>query len=176
MPLSPASEALPDDRGRAPGLTRRALLASSAAGLALLVAGCTSSGKNPAEPVTDRQAEAMAAQVRVQAALVVAYRAAAKADPGLASATATLATQAGQQLDRLRAAAPVARSSSSASSASASASPAPPAGQDPKAWLAAQVSATADSHAAACVQQVGARSALLGSIAAGLRGQVGQLT
>jgi len=176
MPLSPASEALPDDRGRAPGLTRRALLASSAAGLALLVAGCTSSGKNPAEPVTDRQAEAMAAQVRVQAALVAAYRAAAKADPGLASATATLATQAGQQLDRLRAAAPVARSSSSASSASASASPAPPAGQDPKAWLAAQVSATADSHAAACVQQVGARSALLGSIAAGLRGQVGQLT
>jgi len=176
MPLSPASEALPADRGRAPGLTRRALLASSAAGLALLVAGCTSSGKNPAEPVTDRQAEAMAAQVRVQAALVAAYRAAAKADPGLASATATLATQAGQQLDRLRAAAPVARSSSSASSASASASPAPPAGQDPKAWLAAQVSATADSHAAACVQQVGARSALLGSIAAGLRGQVGQLT
>lgn len=177
MPLSPASEAVPDDRGRAPGLTRRALLASSAAGLALLVAGCTSSGKNPAEPVTDRQAEAMAAQVRVQAALVAAYRAAAKADPGLASATATLANQAGQQLDRLRAAAPVARSSSSASSASASpAPPGPPAGQDPKAWLAAQVSATADSHAAACVQQAGARSALLGSIAAGLRGQAGQLT
>jgi hypothetical protein len=176
MPPSPASEAPPDDRGRAPGLTRRALLASSAAGLALLVAGCTSSDKNPAEPVTDRQAEAMAAQVRVQTTLVAAYRAAAKADPGLASATATLATQAGQQLDRLRAAAPVARSTSASSASSASAPPAPPAGQDPKSWLAAQVSATADSHAAACVQQVGARSALLGSIAAGLRGQVGQLT
>ena len=177
MPFSPASEALPDDSGRAPGLTRRALLASSAAGLALLVAGCTSSAKNPAEPVTDRQAEAMAAQVRVQAALVAAYRAAAKADPALGSATATLATQAGQQLDRLRAAAPGTRSSASgSSSASSSAPPAPPAGQDAKAWLAAQVTATADSHAAACVQQVGARSALLGSIAAGLRGQAGQLT
>src|SRR6185312_17559972 len=113
-----------------------------------------------------------AAQVRVQEQLVVAYRAAAKADPALASATATLATQAGQQLDRLRAAAPGARSSSSASS---SAPPAPPAGQDATAWLAAQVSATAASHAAACVQQVGARAALLGSIAAGLRGQAGQL-
>jgi hypothetical protein len=38
------------------------------------------------------------------------------------------------------------------------------------------VTATADSHAAACVQQVGARAALLGSIAAGLRGQAGQLS
>jgi len=175
MPFSPASEALPDDSGRAPGLTRRALLASSAAGLALLVAGCTASGKNPAEPVTDRQAEAMAAQVRVQAALVSAYRAAAKADSALGSVTATMATQAGQQLDRLRAAAPGTRSSASGSSSS-SAPPAPAAGQDAKAWLAAQVTATADSHAAACVQQVGARSALLGSIAAGLRGQAGQLT
>lgn len=173
MPFSPASEAARDDSGRPPGLTRRALLTSSAAGLALLVAGCTSSGAPPAEPVTDRQAQAMAAQVRVQEQLVAAYRAAAKADPGLASATATLAAQAGQQLDRLRAAAPGARSSSSASS---SAPPAPPAGQDATAWLAGQVSATADSHAAACVQQVGARAALLGSIAAGLRGQAGQLT
>lgn len=171
MPPSPAPEAPPDDSGRAPGLTRRALLASSAAGLALLVAGCTSSDKTATQPVTDRQAEAMAAQVRVQAALVAAYRAAATADPALASATATLATQAGQQLDRLRAAAPGRHRSTSSS-----APPAPPAGQDPKAWLAAQVTATADSHAAACVLQVGARAALLGSIAAGLRGQAGQLT
>jgi hypothetical protein len=37
------------------------------------------------------------------------------------------------------------------------------------------VAAAADSHAAACLGQSGARAALLGSIAAGLRGQAGQL-
>jgi hypothetical protein len=175
MPFSPLHDSPADGTSSARGLTRRGLLASAAAGLALLVAGCTSSSGKTAEPVTDRQAEAMAAQVRVQAALVAAYRAAGKADPGVASATASLATQAGQQLDRLRAAAPGARTPASGSSA-ASSSAAPPAGQDPKAWLAAQVTATADSHAAACVAQVGARAALLGSIAAGLRGQAAQLT
>jgi hypothetical protein len=171
MPLSPTSA----PGSPAPALTRRGLLASSAAGLALLVAGCTSSSGTTVEPVTDRQAAAMAAQVRAQAALVAAYRAAAKADPAVASATATLAAQAGRQLDRLKAAAPDARSRASASSAAAS-SPAPPAGQDPTAWLATQVRATAESHAAACVEQVGARAALLGSIAAGLRGQAARLS
>ena len=175
MPFSPAFDAPADGAAAAPGLTRRGLLASSAAGLALLVAGCTSSSGNAGEPVTDRQAQAMAAQVRVQEALVAAYRAAATADPALASATATLAAQAGKQLDRLRAAAPGARSSASRSSATTS-GPTPPTGQDPKAWLAAQVRAAADSHAAACVAQLGARAALLGSIAAGVRGQAGQLT
>jgi hypothetical protein len=48
-------------------------------------------------------------------------------------------------------------------------------GPDPKAWLRAQVAATADSHAGAAVDQSGARAALLGSIAAGLRGQDGRL-
>jgi hypothetical protein len=37
------------------------------------------------------------------------------------------------------------------------------------------VSAAAASHAAACVEQSGARAALLGSIAAGLAGQDGRL-
>jgi hypothetical protein len=157
-----------------PGLTRRGLLASSAGALALLVSGCTSSGQQH-DRVTDRQAAAMAAQVRVQEALVAAYRAAGKADPGVASATRELAAQAGQQLDRLRAAAPGA-AASGRSTATASSTAAPAAGQDAKAWLAARVTATADSHATACVQQVGARAALLGSIAAGLRGQTAQLS
>ncbi|MCW2741550.1 MAG: hypothetical protein JWR45_1972, partial [Blastococcus sp.] len=38
-----------------------------------------------------------------------------------------------------------------------------------------QVAAAATSHAAACLDQSGARAALLGSIAAGLRGQDGRL-
>ena len=37
-------------------------------------------------------------------------------------------------------------------------------------WLRERVSAAAGAHAAACVEQTGARAALLGSIAAGLRG------
>ena len=43
------------------------------------------------------------------------------------------------------------------------------------AWLRGQVAAAATSHAAACLEQSGARAALLGSIAAGLRGQDGRL-
>ncbi|TFV47185.1 hypothetical protein E4P43_15620, partial [Blastococcus sp. TF02A-35] len=39
-----------------------------------------------------------------------------------------------------------------------------------QAWLRAQVAVAATSHAAACLGQTGARSALLGSVAAGLRG------
>jgi hypothetical protein len=42
-------------------------------------------------------------------------------------------------------------------------------------WLRGQVAAAADSHATASVDQSGARAALLGSIAAGLRGQDGRL-
>ncbi|MGK5112206.1 hypothetical protein MY520_09365, partial [Geodermatophilus sp. CPCC 205506] len=59
---------------------------------------------------------------------------------------------------------------SPSASASASAAAAPPAGGDVRGWLRDQVSAAADAHAAACVEQTGARAALLGSIAAGLRG------
>ena len=80
---------------------------------------------------------------------------------------AELAAQADEQLTRLRAA---------ARKLGASASPvAAPAGGDTRAWLRGQVAAAATSHATASVDQSGARAALLGSIAAGLRGQDGRL-
>lgn len=164
-----------------PVLTRRGLLAGSA-GLALLLAGCTSSGGRKDATVTNRQADAMVAQVPVQQQVVAAYAAAKAADPALGAPLADLAAQAGQQLDRLTAAAPGSASSSpaarssGASSSTAATSAAVPPGQDPRAWLRAQVVAAADSHTAACVQQSGARAALLGSVAAGLRGQAGRLS
>ena len=148
--------------------SRRTLLAASAAGLGALLVGCTSNdGK---APVTEQQADQLAGQVSAQQALVDAFAAAAAADPAVGTAVADLATQVTQQLDRLKAAAP-----GPSSSASSSAAAAVPAGQDPRAWLGSQVTATADSHAKACVDQSGARAALLGSIAAGLRGMAGQL-
>jgi hypothetical protein len=159
----------------APGLTRRSLFAGSAAGLALFVAGCTSSGGRRDAVVTDHQVDALAAQVTVQQTLVAAYAVAGTAAPSLGTEVADLAAQAGAQLARLKAASPGSRASRSAASASAAA-PAVPAGQDPRAWLRGQVTAAADSHAAACLEQSGARAALLGSIAAGLRGQVQRLS
>jgi hypothetical protein len=147
-----------------PGFSRRALLAASAAGLATLVVGCTAEEADPREQVTSEQADELAAQVAVQEALVTAYAAAGAADPALATAVAEQAAQAQEQLDRLKAAAPGASSSAAASSGA-------PAGPDAKAWLRTQVADTAASHAAACLDQSGARAALLGSIAAGLRGQ-----
>jgi hypothetical protein len=160
-----------------PALSRRSLLAGSAAGLALLVAGCTSSptGRKD-DAATSTQADALAKQVPVQQAVVAAYAAAQAADAALGEQTAELATQAGQQLTRLRAAAPGPTSSRSAASSGTSGATAVPAGQDPQAWLRDQLSAAADSHAAACLPQSGARAALLGSIAAGLRGQVAALS
>ena len=147
--------------------SRRTLLAASAAGLGALLVGCTSNdGK---APVTAQQADQLAGQVSTQQALVDAFAAAAAADPALGTAVADLATQVTKQLDRLKAAAPGPSSSASSSAAAV------PAGQDPRAWLGSQVTATADSHAKACVDQTGARAALLGSIAAGLRGMAGQL-
>ena len=143
---------------------RRTLLAASAAGIAVLAAGCTSAPAVVHPPVTDRQAQALAAQVTVQEALVAAYTAAGAADPAVKTAVATLASQADEQLHALRAAAPGTRSSSSAPSTAS------PQG-DARAWLRGQVAATATSHATACLDQSGARAALLGSIAAGLRGQ-----
>lgn len=158
---------------RPPGFSRRTLLAASAMGLALLSTGCTSSPADEREQVTDEQADELAAQVAVQAALVAAFAAAGKADPALAVAVPELAAQAEQQLERLRAAAPGASSSSASSSPAAPA--AAPAGPEAKAWLRGQVAAAAGSHAAACLDQSGARAALLGSVAAGLRGQDGRL-
>ena len=159
-----------------PALTRRSVLVGSAAGLALLVAGCTSSSTagERDDAATSRQAEALAKQVPVQQSVVAAYAAAKAADPALGGQTASLAGQAAQQLSRLKAAAPGRTSSRSAAASSTGA--AVPAGQDPQAWLRGQVSAAADSHTTACLAQSGARAALLGSIAAGLRGQAAALS
>jgi enoyl-[acyl-carrier-protein] reductase (NADH) len=151
--------------------SRRTLLAASAAGLAVLVTGCTSSSGGGQEKVTTEQADSLAEQVAVQERLVAAYAAAGSADPALRAAVTVLAQQAGEQLDRLKAASP---GRGSASTAPASGSVAKP-GPDPRAWLRQQVAEAARSHATACVAQTGARAALLGSIAAGLRGQAGRL-
>ena len=151
-------------------LSRRSFLAASAAGLALLASGCTSGNGEAGEPVTAAQVDSLAAQVTAQEALVAACAAAASADAALGREVTALADQAAQQLERLRAAAPGGAASGSSGSA------APPAvGADPRGWLRAQVVATADSHAAACLEQSGARAALLGSIAAGLRGSAARL-
>jgi hypothetical protein len=152
-----------------PGFSRRTLLAASAAGLAFLVTGCTAPAADEREKVTSRQADELGAQVAVQEAVVSAFVAAGAADPALAAEVADLAAQADEQLARLRAAAP--GSSTSASASSGGAPPAP----DTRAWLRGQVAASAASHATACLDQSGARAALLGSIAAGLAGQDGRL-
>jgi hypothetical protein len=152
-----------------PGFPRRTLLAASAAGLALLAVGCTSAPADERETVTIEQADELAAQVAVQEALVAAYASAATADPALGAQVADLAGQAEEQLARLRAAAPGGASSAASSAGEA------PAGPDARAWLRGQVAAAATSHATACVDQSGARAALLGSIAAGLSGQDGRL-
>jgi hypothetical protein len=150
-----------------PAFSRRTLLAASAAGLAVLAAGCSSPPADPRETVTSEQADELAGQVAVQESLVAAYASAGAADPALAGEVAELAAQADAQLTRLRAASPGATASPSSAAA--------PAGADPRAWLREQVAATATSHATASVDQSGARAALLGSIAAGLRGQDGRL-
>ena len=148
--------------------TRRTLLAASAAGFAVAVAGCTSSSSADEEDtVTSEQADELAAQVTVQETLVAAYDRASGADPALATAVADLATQAAEQLDRLRAASPGDHPAGEPMGS-------PPAGaaQD---WLRAQVAVAATSHATACLDQSGARAALLGSISAGLRGHEARL-
>ncbi|MGY1604811.1 hypothetical protein [Geodermatophilus sp. SYSU D00815] len=152
-----------------PLLSRRTLLAGTAAGLGLLLVGCTS-GDDDAAAVTPEQADELAGQVPVQEALVAAFTAAAAADPALGAQVADLAAQAAEQLDRLRAAAP---GTSPAASSPAGTGPASPA--EATGWLRAQVATAADSHASACLEQTGARAALLGSLAAGLRGMDGRL-
>jgi hypothetical protein len=150
--------------------SRRSLLVAALAGTALAVTACTGEAGDAADAVTPAQVDQLAAQVQVQEALVAAFTQAFAASPELATAAAPQADQAQAQLDRLRAAAPGAAASSSAAG--------PPAAVDPagaRAWLRAQVAAAADAHAAACPDFTGGRAALLGSIAAGLRGQDGQL-
>jgi hypothetical protein len=152
-----------------PGFSRRTLLAASTAGLAFLATGCTSPSADEREKVTGEQADELTAQVAVQETLVSAFVAAGAADPALAGQVSDLAAQADQQLARLRAAVP--GSSASPSSPAGAAPPAPAT----RAWLREQVAAAARSHATACLDQSGARAALLGSIAAGLAGQDGRL-
>jgi hypothetical protein len=149
-------------------LPRRTFLVASAAGAALLVAGCTSSG-DEAPTVTAQQVDQLAGQLAVQEALVAAFATATQADPALGSGIADLTGQVQAQLARLRAAAP-----GPSGGAAAPSSAAPPAGPDARAWLRTQVATAATSHATACLDQSGARAALLGSIAAGLRGQDGR--
>lgn len=153
---------------RPPGFSRRTMLAASAAGLALVATGCTSSPPAERERVTGEQADQLLGQVGVQETLVAAFTAAGAADPALAGQVADLAAQAGAQLERLRDAAPGATPSSTSPGT-------PPSPPEARSWLRAQVAAAATSHATACVTQSGARAALLGSISAGLRGQDGRL-
>jgi hypothetical protein len=154
--------------------SRRSFLAvASAAGVALLVPACTSDGTGGEEPVTAAQADSLADQVTVQRSLVAAYEAAAAANAGFGREVAPLAEQARTQLTRLEAASP--GSTSSASPPAAASTSAAAVGADPRAWLRQQVTAAADSHAAACLEQAGARAALLGSLAAGLRGHAVRL-
>ena len=157
-----------------PGFPRRRLLAGSA-GLALLLAGCTSGGSgSEARETGAREArereDRLAAQVPVQLGVVAAYDGAIGADAAFGETIADLAGQAQEQLARLRAAAP------GASASPSSIPPAPPAGGDLRAWLREQVSAAASAHAAACVEVSGAAAALLGSLAAGPRGDTAAVT
>jgi hypothetical protein len=155
--------------------TRRSLLVGALAGTAL-AAGCTGSRADDADAVTPEQVDQLTEQVRVQETLVAAYDRAFAAAPDLAAGAAVLADQARAQLGRLRAAAP-GSTPGSASGASASTQtaepPVDPAGARP--YLRAQVAAAAAAHATACPAFSGGRAALLGSIAAGLRGQDGEL-
>jgi len=153
--------------------TRRSLLVAALAGTALAVTGCTGSSGDEADAVTPAQVDQLAAQVQVQEALVAAFDRAFAAAPELASTAAPLADQARAQLDRLRAAAPGGAARSSAAGSSTEAPVVDAAGA--RAYLRAQVAAAADAHATACPDFSGGRAALLGSIAAGLRGQDGQL-
>jgi hypothetical protein len=168
LPASPvaAASSLP--------FTRRSLLMVALAGTALAVTGCTGSSGDAADAVTPAQVDQLTAQVQVQEALVAAYDRAFTASPELAAAAVTLADQARTQLERLRAAAP----GDTAGAGSTAGSSAPAAAVDAtaaRAYLRAQVASAADAHAAACPDFSGGRAALLGSIAAGLRGQDGQL-
>ena len=158
--------------------SRRALLAAAVAGTAAVAVGCTRAEGDPADAVTTAQVDQLADQVAVQTALVAAYDRALAASPELVASAAVLADQARAQLDRLRAAAPGAGPTTAAGSPTVSSTaPADPVPADPdgaRAFLRAEVDRAATAHAVACPDFTGARAALLGSIAAGLRGAQGQ--
>ena len=150
------------------GFSRRTLLVASAAGLALVAAGCTSSPPDEREQVTGEQADELLGQVGVQETLVAAYTAAGAADPG-----ARRGGRGPGRPGRRAADAPPGRRTGRDASSTPPAPHRRPAEARP--WLRAQVATAATSHATACVDQSGARAALLGSISAGLRGQDGRL-
>ncbi|SDY64674.1 hypothetical protein SAMN05661080_04151 [Modestobacter sp. DSM 44400] len=157
--------------------SRRTLLVATLAGTVVVAVGCTAETGDTADAVTEAQIDQLAAQFDVQTALVAAFDRAFAAFPELAAAAAEQADQARQQLERLRAAAPGVGSTSSAATSSDAISPAAPP-LDPAGalgYLRTEASRAADAHATACPGFSGARAALLGSIAAGLRGQDGQL-
>jgi hypothetical protein len=109
-----------------PALSRRSFLAAaSAAGVALVVSGCTS-GADGQEPVTAAQVDSLADQVAVQQSLVAAYAAAAAANSNFGKEIAPLADQATTQLRRLEKASPTSTSSWGGASP-----PAPPRGGAP---------------------------------------------
>ncbi len=150
-------------------LSRRTLLAAVGVTPLLLAVGCSREAPAGADAVTPAQVDQLAGQVAVQEELLAAYDVALLSAPELAG----LADQARAQLTRLRAAAP------SATPTTGAVSPTVPAvagdAGTARATLRTQVAAAATSHATACPDFTGARAALLGSIAAGLRGQDGQL-
>ncbi|SEO89118.1 hypothetical protein [Trujillonella endophytica] len=149
-----------------PGFPRRTLLAGvlGAAGLTLL-AGCTSDDGDGARAPDQAGSDLLADQVAVQEVVVAAYAAAAAADPALGDEVEPQALQALAQLEELRNAAPGA----TPSSAGAGTGPAP--GTDARVWLREQLGVAAGAHEEACADHEGGRAALLGSVAAGLRGQ-----
>ena len=132
--MSPTSSPAP------PGFSRRTLLAASAAGLALLVAGCTSAaGRRAGRRSPSKQADALAAQVGVQEALVAAYAAAGAADPALAGRGG----RAGRP-GRRAARAGCRRPPPARRRVGVAAAPPAPPGRDARAWLRGQVAAAAD--------------------------------
>lgn len=160
-------------------LTRRSvLLAAGAVPVLGALAACTGSPPG-ADAVTPQQVDRLAGQVAVQAELVAAVEAVLAAAPDLAAAVPAVADQCRAQLRRLQDAAPTVTGSPTASgtaagtaagTATGTATPTVPG--DPRAELRTRLTAAADSHATACLDFTGARAALLGSIAAGLRGQL----
>ncbi|MCZ2824126.1 MULTISPECIES: hypothetical protein [unclassified Modestobacter] len=148
--------------------TRRSLLVATLAGTALVAAGCTGTPGDVTDAVTPAQVDQLAAQVRVQEAVVTAYDQALSTSPELAASLTPLAAQALAQLDRLRGAAP-GDLGTTAAATSGGAAPTDP--TEARAWLRGLVGTAAAAHAAACPEFTGGRAALLGSIAAGLRGQ-----
>ncbi|GHE10036.1 hypothetical protein [Klenkia taihuensis] len=152
---------------------RRSLLVAAGA-LPLLgaLAACTDPPPG-ADAVTPQQEDRLAGQVAVQTELVAAVDAVLAAAPDLAAAVPAVLDQCRDQLRRLQEAAPSVTGSPTTTSGSGTASPAPAAPvADPRAELRTRLTTAADSHAAACLDFTGARAALLGSIAAGLRGQL----